>query len=85
MLSAQTTDKRVNIVTAELFKKYPDANTLSKASPEDVLPIIQKVNYARSKSSYITRTAKMILDWQKAHDKKTDELPTTLGELTLFP
>jgi len=75
VLSAQTTDKRVNIVTEELFAKYPDALALSNATPEDVLPIIQKVNYANSKAKYITTTAKMLTVWQAASGKDADQIP----------
>ncbi len=75
MLSAQTTDKRVNIVTEVLFAKYPDAKTLSKALPEDVLPIIQKVNYANNKSKFITTTARLLTEWQQNAGKDASQIP----------
>ncbi len=46
MLSAQTTDKRVNMITPALFAKYPDAAAMSKATPEQLLAFIKTVNYA---------------------------------------
>lgn len=61
ILSAQTTDKRVNMTTQALFEKYPTIDKLAKAKPEDVYPFISSVNYANNKSNYITRMANMIM------------------------
>ncbi len=80
MLSAQTTDKRVNMITPALFAKYPDAAAMSKATPEQLLAFIKTVNYANWKSRYIADTAKKIASWQKEH--KTDAIPSTMAALT---
>ncbi len=50
MLSAQTTDKRVNMVTASLFEKYPSLSALSKANIEDVIEIIKPIGTFRRKA-----------------------------------
>ncbi len=80
MLSAQTTDKRVNMITPALFTKYPDAAAMSKATAEEILPFIRTVNYANGKSRYLSDTAKKIAARQKEH--KTDMIPSTIQELT---
>ncbi len=61
ILSAQATDKRVNMITPALFKKYPTIDTLAKATPEEVYPFISSINYANNKSNYIVRMANMIM------------------------
>ena len=43
VLSAQTTDKSVNIVTKDLFDAYPDAASLAQAQPEDVAELIRRI------------------------------------------
>ena len=53
VLSAQTTDKQVNKVTKELFKKYPDARGLSQAKLSDVEKFISSINFFRNKAKYI--------------------------------
>lgn len=62
ILSAQTTDKRVNIVTPELFKKYPTPEVLAKASSDDVYKYIGSVNYANNKSDYLVRMANKLVN-----------------------
>lgn len=61
ILSAQTTDKRVNMVTPALFEKYPSIDKLAKATPDEVYPFISSVNYANNKSSHIVGMAKMVM------------------------
>ncbi|MDO5569170.1 MAG: endonuclease III [bacterium] len=61
VLSAQTTDKRVNSVTKELFKKYPTAKELSNASISDIERIIMPVGTYKKKSVYINEIAKSLL------------------------
>jgi len=57
VLSAQTTDVRVNMVTPELFKKYPDAFSLSKAKLKDVEKIIKSIGLYHNKSINIIKLA----------------------------
>ena len=60
ILSAQTTDKQVNKVTKKLFKKYPDAKSLSIADIDDITNIVKSVNYFKTKAKHIIKTAKLL-------------------------
>lgn len=61
VLSAQTTDKSVNKVTPALFAKYPDAESLSQADPEDVAEYIRSIGMYRTKSKNIVNLAKALV------------------------
>lgn len=61
-LSAQTTDKSVNLVTPELFKKYPDAQALASANPDEVEALIKKIGMYRTKAKNICAMAKMLCE-----------------------
>lgn len=62
VLSAQTTDKRVNKVTRVLFKKYPSIETLSKASFEDVESIIKEIGTYHKKAIFVKDIATRLLN-----------------------
>lgn len=62
MLSAQTTDKSVNIVTPLLFSKYPTATNLANASCDDVIDIIKRIGLAKNKSKNIIAASKMLVE-----------------------
>ncbi len=62
ILSAQCTDKRVNMVTPALFSAYPDASDLALAQPEDLIPYIGSVTFPNAKSRHIVKAARMIVD-----------------------
>lgn len=62
MLSAQTTDKRVNMVTAVLFKKYPTLNDLLNADIEDIKKIIKPIGTFNKKALNIKIIAKELLE-----------------------
>ena len=62
VLSAQTTDKSVNVVTKELFAKYPDAYALAEASQEDVAEMIKRIGMYKTKSKNILALAKMLVE-----------------------
>lgn len=62
MLSAQCTDKRVNMVTPDLFRQFPDAKALSRASEEAVFKLIRSISYPNSKSKHLVATAKIIVE-----------------------
>ena len=64
MLSAQTTDKRVNMVTRVLFKKYPNLEALSRADIEDIKQIIKPIGTYHKKASNIILIAKALLEEQ---------------------
>src|SRR5580692_9613921 len=61
ILSAQCTDKRVNMVTPGLFKKFPSAENLAKAEFEDVEPLIKSVTFANNKTRHLIGMAKMLV------------------------
>ncbi|MDU7692698.1 MAG: endonuclease III [Helicobacter sp.] len=62
MLSAQCTDKRVNIVTPALFAKYPSPKEMSKAKLEDVKELIKSVSFFNTKSQNLIKTATIICE-----------------------
>ena len=53
ILSAQCTDKRVNIVTEKLFKVFPDVNSLSRASIDEVFNLIRSISYPNNKAKHL--------------------------------
>jgi endonuclease-3 len=62
ILSAQCTDKRVNMITPALFKRYPDVNSLSKADPSEILEFIKSCSYPNNKSRHLSAMAKMLVN-----------------------
>ena len=78
ILSAQATDKRINMVTPALFEKYPTVDMLAKATPNDVYGFISSVTYANNKSNYLVRTAKKIIT---DYNGKIPEEPAELQNL----
>ena len=60
VLSAQCTDKRINQVTPELFRHYPDAHTMAEAEPEDVLEYISSVSYPNAKAKHLVELARKL-------------------------
>jgi endonuclease-3 len=62
VLSAQCTDKRVNMVTPELFRNYPDAASMAQAEPEDVLEYISSVSYPNSKARHLVEMARALVE-----------------------
>lgn len=60
MLSAQCTDKRVNIVTKDLFAAYPDAKTMCKATEEEIFKYIKSVTYPNAKAKHVFETAQIV-------------------------
>ncbi|MCI9597723.1 MAG: endonuclease III [Firmicutes bacterium] len=70
VLSAQTTDKSVNVVTKDLFAAYPDADSLAQARQEDVEPIIRRIGMYKTKSKNILALAKQLVE---QHDGQVPE------------
>lgn len=62
VLSAQATDKQVNKVTQELFKKYPDAWAMSKLSPEELAEEIKSIGLYKNKSKNIVAASKILVE-----------------------
>ncbi len=79
VLSAQTTDKHVNIVTKDLFKKYSDVESLSKASYEDVLSIIKPLGLYVNKGHNIINLSKTIVE------RYNGIVPSSFESLTSLP
>lgn len=80
ILSAQATDKRVNMTTPTLFEKYPTIDKLAKATPDEVYGFISSINYANSKSNYLVKTARMVMTKYNGNiPEDTDELQNLPG------
>ena len=79
ILSAQCTDKRVNIITQKLFKDYPDAESMSKASVETIFEYIKSCSYPNNKAGYLSETAKII------HEQFENRLPEDVDVLQKLP
>lgn len=61
ILSAQCTDKRVNIITPSLMKKYPDAASMTKAEPEEIFEFIKSCTYPNSKAKHLSLMSRMLV------------------------
>ena len=79
MISAQTTDKKVNTVTPTLFEKYPDVYSLSKANVFDVEQIIKSIGLAKTKAKNMVSFANMIIE------KHNGIIPNDFDSLILLP
>lgn len=62
ILSAQCTDKRVNLVTPELFRHYPDAKSMAQAEADEVLEYVKSVSYPNSKAKHLVEMARMLME-----------------------
>src|ERR1700743_1858858 len=79
ILSAQCTDKRVNMTTPALFEKYPDVQLLAKAKEKDVFALIRSISYPNNKTKHLIGMAKMLVaDFG-------GEVPLTVEELVRLP
>lgn len=79
ILSAQCTDKRVNLTTPAIFEKYPDAETLSKATFDELFPLIKSISYPNNKTKHLIGMA------QKLVNEFNSEVPLTVDELITLP
>lgn len=79
ILSAQCTDKRVNMVTPALFAAFPQPADLAKASQIEIEAIIRSTGFFRSKAKNIIACAKAIMD------NHNGSIPTTIQELAALP
>jgi len=61
ILSAQCTDKRVNMITPPLLAKYPDARSMAEAEPSDIFAFIKSCSYPNSKANYLAGMARMLV------------------------
>lgn len=79
MLSAQCTDKRVNMVTPALFSAYPTAQAMAEASAEDIFGYIRSVSYPNSKAQHLAGMARMLME------RFGGQVPDTVEQLTQLP
>jgi len=79
ILSAQCTDKRVNMTTPAIFEKYPDAVAMSKADFDSLFPLIRSISYPNNKTKHLIGMAKMLIE------KFNGQVPMTVDELVELP
>jgi endonuclease-3 len=79
ILSAQCTDKRVNMTTPAIFEKYPSPKELAAATFEELFPFIKSISYPNNKTKHLIGMAKMIME---DFDGK---IPMTVDELMQLP
>jgi endonuclease-3 len=79
VLSAQCTDKRVNIVTPALFKQYPTPESLANADVAEVFEYIRSISYPNNKAKHLVGLGKMLVD------EFDSEIPMTVNELIKIP
>ena len=79
VLSAQCTDKRVNQVTPELFRHYPDAKSMAAAEPEDMLEYISSVSYPNAKADHLVKMARLLME------RHGGEVPSDMNQLLDLP
>jgi endonuclease-3 len=79
ILSAQCTDKRVNLTTPSIFAKYPVPQKMAKATFDELFPLIRSISYPNNKTKHLIGMANMLLD------KFGGEVPMTVDELVLLP
>lgn len=79
ILSAQCTDKRVNMTTPAIFAKYPDPQTLAKATFDELFPLIQSISYPNNKTKHLIGMANMLIN------EFNGEIPMTVDQLVKLP
>ena len=79
ILSAQCTDKRVNLTTPAIFARYPTPKALSAADFDDLFPLIKSISYPNNKTKHLIGMAGMLME------KFNGEVPLTVDELVLLP
>jgi endonuclease III len=79
ILSAQCTDKRVNMVTPALFKAFPTASKMAEVESDEVFEYIKSISYPNNKAKHLVGMAKILVEEFK------NEVPGTVDELTKMP
>lgn len=79
ILSAQCTDKRVNLTTPAIFAQYPDPESLAKATFDELFPLIRSISYPNNKTKHLIGMANMLINDFKG------EIPMTVEELVKLP
>ncbi len=79
ILSAQCTDKRVNMTTPYIFERYPDVEALSQATFDELFPLIKSISYPNNKTKHLIGMARKVMtDFE-------GEIPSTVKELMTLP
>lgn len=79
VLSAQCTDKRVNQVTPDLFRRYPDAKTMAQAEADEIFEYVKSVSYPNSKAKHLVELSRMLVERFKG------EVPSDMNQLLELP
>ena len=79
ILSAQCTDKRVNLTTPALFEAYPTAEAMAEATAEDIFPYIRSISYPNNKARHLASMARMLVE------EFSGEVPSDLDDLQRLP
>lgn len=79
ILSAQCTDKRVNLTTPAIFQRYPNPETLSEASFDELFPYIRSISYPNNKTKHLIGMANMLVN------EFNSQVPLTVDELVRLP
>jgi endonuclease III len=79
ILSAQCTDKRVNMTTPAIFEKYPGVEALSKATFDELFPFVKSISYPNNKTKHLIGMAQMLVE------KFNGQIPLTVEELVQLP
>ena len=79
ILSAQCTDKRVNLTTPSIFARYPDAASMSKAEFDELFPLIKSISYPNNKTRHLIGMAKKVME------EFEGKVPMTVDELVKLP
>ena len=79
ILSAQCTDKRVNLTTPALFQRFPNVSSLSQTNFDELLPYIKSISYPNSKTKHLIAMAKMVME------RFNGKIPMTVDELMELP
>lgn len=79
ILSAQCTDKRVNLTTPAIFQHYPNPETLSQASFDELFPYIRSISYPNNKTKHLIGMANMLVN------EFNSKVPLTVEELVRLP
>lgn len=79
ILSAQCTDKRVNIITPALFHDYPTAKQMAEAEIDEIYEYVKSVSYPNAKAKHLVEMAKMLME------RFNGEVPSDMDALLLLP
>ncbi len=79
ILSAQCTDKRVNLTTPGIFAKFPNPETMAQASFDDLFPLVRSISYPNNKTKHLIGMSQLLIDQFKG------EVPMTIPELIQLP